>query len=233
MNTQLKHTKPDLRERVLSRGILYPTDEELIMLIIGSGSKDDSVEQLSEKIIRVVDRSQTKKLISDLLKIKGVGHSKALAVAAAVELGRRRNSHLEAKVRCPNDIIPYLQNYAIKSQEHFITVCLSGAHEILNINVVSVGSGNKALVQPREIFSEAIKREASAIILCHNHPSGSCTPSSEDIETTRRLLNGSSLLGISILDHIIISKTSYFSFLENKLIFNSNDSLEFFDNKKI
>lgn len=230
MNTILK---PDLRERTLSRGIQYPTDEELVMLIIGSGSKDDTVEQLSEKIIQVVDSSQSKKLITDLLKIKGVGHSKALAVAAAVEFGRRRNSHLEAKVRCPADIIPYLQTYAIKPQEHFITVCLSGAREILNIGVISVGSGNRALVQPREIFTEAIKRQASAIIICHNHPSGSCKPSPEDIETTRRLLEAASILGIALLDHIIITKTAHFSFLENKLLDNSAGHLEFFDNKKI
>ncbi|MBS7309711.1 MAG: DNA repair protein RadC [Treponema sp.] len=226
-------TKPDLRERVLSRGIKYPTDEELVMLIIGSGSKEDNVETLSEKITQIVDCSQPEKLIEKLLRIKGVGHSKALAVAAALEFGRRRTSHLEAKVRCPNDIIPYLQVYAIKPQEHFITVCLNGAHEILNINVISVGSGNRTLVQPREIFTEAIKRQASAIIICHNHPSGSCKPSPDDIETTRRLINGASILGIALLDHIIITKTSHFSFLENKLLFTDSANLDFFDDKII
>lgn len=211
----LQENKPDLRERVLSRGLLYPTDEELIMLIIGSGSKEFPVEELSNKITNIVDCCEQQHLVSELMKIKGIGESKALAVAAAIEFGRRRNSHLEAKVHCPKDIIPYLQTYAIKSQEHFITVCLSGAHEIMNINVISVGSGNRAVVNPREIFTDAIKRQASAIIICHNHPSGNCTPSKEDIDTTQRILEASCILGISLLDHIIISKTSYYSFEEN------------------
>lgn len=212
MNTLVK---PDLRERVLERGISYPSDEELIMLIIGSGSKDERVEELSEKILRVTDCFSSEKLVPELLKIKGVGHSKALAVAAAIEMGRRRNCHLEAKIRCPKDIIPYLQTYAIKSQEHFIAVCLSGAHEIISINVISIGSGNHALVSPREIFSDAIKKHAAAIIICHNHPSGNCTPSNDDIKTTQRILEASSILGITLLDHIIVSRNSYYSFEEN------------------
>lgn len=226
MNNLLKSLKPDLRERVLSRGLLYPTDEELIMLIIGSGTKEDKVENLAAKIIRTVDTAKTDDLVNQLLKIKGVGNSRALAVAAAVEFGRRRTCHLEAKIRCPNDIIPYVQNYAIKSQEHFITVCLSGAHEILNINVASVGTINKAIIHPREVFTDAIKHQAAAIIVCHNHPSGNCTPSPEDIETTRQIFKASEILGITLLDHIIINKTSYFSFLENKMICN-DDSKSF------
>lgn len=210
--------KPDLRERVLTRGMSYPTDEELVMLIIGSGSKDDRVEQLAEKITKVVDCTAAENLVSELMKIKGVGQSKALAVAGAVEFGRRRTCHLEAKVRCPKDIIPYVQNYAIKTQEHFVTICLSGANEILSIKVNSVGTVNRTVVHPREIFTEAISHKAAAIIVCHNHPSGNCNPSPEDIETTRRLFEASRILGIALLDHIIINKTSYFSFMENKIL---------------
>lgn len=202
----------------------YPTDEELVMLIIGSGSKDDRVEQLAEKITKVVDCTAQENLVPELMKIKGVGQSKALAVAAAVEFGRRRTCHLEAKVRCPKDIIPYVQNYAIKSQEHFITVCLSGANEILNIKVNSVGTVNRTVVHPREIFTEAIRHKASAIIVCHNHPSGNCRPSPEDIETTKRLYEASQILGISLLDHIIINKTSYFSFMENKILKDEDET---------
>ena len=94
-------TKPDLRERVLSRGIKYPTDEELVMLIIGSGSKEDNVETLSEKITQIVDCSQPEKLIEKLLRIKGVGHSKALAVAAALELEGAGQVTLKRKSDAP------------------------------------------------------------------------------------------------------------------------------------
>lgn len=208
--------KPDLRERVLTRGFTYPTDEELIMMIIGSGTKNIPVEILSQKILNVIDKTDRDKLISELLKIRGVGVSKALAVASAVEFGRRRTCHLEARVKCANDVLPFVQSYAMKMQEHFLTVSLSGAHEIISINVTSVGTVNNAMIHPREVFTEAIKRQASAIIVCHNHPSGNINPSRDDIETTNRLLEASEILGITLLDHLIINKTNYFSFREHK-----------------
>lgn len=216
--------KPDIRERVLERGLLYPTDEELVMLILGSGTKKDNVIQLSEKVVNIVDTTRHENLVSELVKLNGIGKCKALSIAAAVEFGRRRNSHLQAKIRCPSDIIPYLQNYAIKSQEHFVTVCLSGAHEILTINVTSVGTLNKTLIHPREIFSDAIKQKAAAIIICHNHPSGNCNPSSDDIETTKKIMDASKIIGIPLLDHIIINQSSYFSFVENNIMSFSNNS---------
>ncbi len=210
--------KIDLRERVLVRGITYPTDEELIMLIIGSGTKKDNVVHLSEKVIKTIDVCNSENLVSELMKIDGIGECKALSIAAAVELGRRRNSHLRARIRCPKDIIPYLQNYAIKSKEHFVTVCLSGAHEIIGINVTSVGTVNKTLIHPREIFVEAINQKAAAIIICHNHPSGNIIPSPDDIETTQKILESSRILGIPLLDHVIINQSSYFSFVENNIL---------------
>ncbi|MCR5613481.1 RadC family protein [Treponema sp.] len=210
--------KPDIRERVLERGLLYPTDEELIMLILGSGTRQESVEELAVKVVKAIDSSSIEKLVPTLLKINGVGKGRALAIAAAIELGRRRTCHLEARILHPSDIIPYVKNYAIKPQEHFITICLSGAHEILNIDVSSVGTVNRTVVHPREIFTEAIKQKASAIVVCHNHPSGNCNPSKEDIETTNRLVQASEILGITLLDHIIINKTSYFSFVENNIL---------------
>ncbi|MBQ0002808.1 MAG: DNA repair protein RadC [Treponema sp.] len=215
MDTNLK---PDLRERVLSRGFTYPTDEELVMMIIGSGNRNLPVEVLSQKIVNVIDRTDRDKLIPELLKINGVGVSKALAVASAVEFGRRRTCHLEAKVRCAKDVLPFVQSYAMKMQEHFLTVCLSGAHEIISITVTSVGTVNNAMIHPREVFTEAIKQKASAIIVCHNHPSGNINPSRDDIETTKRLLEASEILGITFLDHLIINKTGFFSFREHKFL---------------
>lgn len=210
--------KPDLRERVMIRGLTYPTDEELIMMIIGSGTKEIPVEILAHKIVNVIDRTESDKMIPELLKIRGVGISKALAVASAVEFGRRRTCHLEARVKCVNDVLPFVKTYAMKMQEHFLTISLSGAHEILGINVTSVGTVNNAMIHPREVFTEAIRKQASAIIVCHNHPSGNINPSRDDIETTKRLLESSEILGITLLDHIIINKTSYFSFREHKFL---------------
>lgn len=225
MENQNTKTKPDIRERLMTRGFTYPSDEELIMLIIGSGSSEYNVEQMAEKILDVVDVVPQERLVPELMKIRGVGQCKAMAVAAAVEFGRRKNCHLEAKIRSPKDIIPFVQVYAIKTQEHFISISLSGANEILGINVCAVGTVNRAIIHPREIFSEAIKKQAAAIIVCHNHPSGNCNPSPDDINTTRNLLEASEILGIRLLDHIIINKTSYFSFMEHKLFENQDSEI--------
>ena len=211
--------KPDIREKSLKFGMSYPFDEELVMLILGSGSKQVPIEMMSEKIIDVLDCSDANDIVKNLMKIKGVGESKALAVAAALELGRRRSKHLRAPIKTPQDILSFVRNYSVSQKEHFLVVTLNGGHEIIQIHCVSVGTLNKTLIHPREVFELAIKEKAAAIILCHNHPSGNCNPSSEDIETTETLIEASFIMGIKILDHIIIDCENYFSFVEHNLLF--------------
>lgn len=204
-------------------GISFPFDEELVMLILGSGSRDVPINLMARKIVEVMNESESEELVPRLMAIKGVGESKALAVAAAVELGRRRSSHLKVRIQHPRDIIPFLRNYAISNKEHFLSITLNGSHEIIQIHVVSVGTLTRTLIHPREIFMDAIQESASALIVCHNHPSGNCEPSEEDIETTRILLEASQILGIALLDHIIIDCENYFSFVENKVLFTNGD----------
>lgn len=214
-----KTNKPDVREKTLKHGIEYPFDQELVMLILGSGNKDMPVSIMAEKIVETLDASNADNVVKNLLNLKGVGTGKALAIAAAIELGRRRTCHLRALIKSPGDIIPYVKSYAFNQKEHFLLVTLNGGHEIIHIHVVSVGTLNKTLIHPREIFTEAIKENAAAIIICHNHPSGNCEPSEDDIETTRTLIAASKIIGIELLDHIIIDCESYFSFMEHKLLF--------------
>ena len=210
--------KPNIRELTLQRGLSYPSDAELIMLLLGSGIKGISIQKMSEEIAAMLNVTENSLLLENLEKIKGVGKSRALAIAAAIELGRRKNCHLRAVIKQPPDIIPYIKHYSIEPKEHFVCISLNGAHEIIQIHVTSIGTHNKTLVHPREIFSTAVKENAAAIILCHNHPSGNCEPSAQDIETTGVLCEGSKLLGITVLDHIIIAGDSYFSFAEHKLL---------------
>lgn len=212
--------RPQVREKALRFGMNYPADEELVMLILGSGNKDASVEVLAKKIISALDSSNVEEVVSTLLKVKGVGKSKALAVAAALELGKRRSCHLGAHIRHPQDLIPFVRNYAICQKEHFLAVTLNGGHDIIQIHVVSVGTVNRTLIHPREIFNEAIRENAAALILCHNHPSGRTEPSKDDLETTKNLIQASEIMGIPILDHIIIDKENYYSFMENGLLFS-------------
>ena len=121
-------------------------------------------------------------------------------------------------IKSPADIVPYLKHIVLEPTERFLCVSMNGAHEILNINVVSIGTASRTLVHPREVLANPVMEHASGIICCHNHPFGPCLPSSADLETTRVLIRASTLLGISFLDHIILTRDSFFSFLANGLM---------------
>ena len=212
------NNKPDIREKTLKYGLGYPVDEELVMLILGSGNSKMSVKTMARKIVEVLDSGNSSDMVERLLKMKGVGQGKALAVAAALELGKRRTCHFGAHITSPCDLIPFVNHYAMGNKEHFLAVTLNGGHNIIQIHVVSVGTINHTFVHPRDVFGEAIRENASAIILCHNHPSGNIEPSEEDIETTQRLIEVSKIVGIPVLDHIIIHCTGYYSFVEAGLL---------------
>lgn len=217
-----KKNRLDVREQAMEHGLSFPYDEELIMMILGSGNKDMPVDIMAMKILEVLDESEDDKVVENLLKLKGVGQSKALAVAAAIELGKRRSNHLRAPIRHPGDILPFVRNYAISDKEHFLVVTLNGGHEIINIHCVTIGTLNKTLIHPREVFNIAIKENAAAIIVAHNHPSGKCKPSDDDLEATQMLIQASYIIGIDILDHIIIDRENYYSFVENELLFSES-----------
>ena len=221
MKTVIKEN-PDVREKALAHGMSFPYDEELLMMILGSGTKEMPVEVMARKILEVLDSCKPEQVVKKLMAVKGIGAGKALAVAAALELGKRRNGHLKKKIACPSDIVPFVRNYAVSNKEHFLMITLDGGYQIIQIHVVSVGTLNRALIHPREIFLEAIKDNATAMVLCHNHPSGDCSPSKDDIVATRNLLEASVIMGIEILDHIIVGCDNYYSFVENDLLFSTN-----------
>ncbi len=209
---------PCIRELVMQKGLSFPSDSELLMLILGSGTRTVPVESLARKSLEVIRGSPPEDLVGRLGGISGMGTSKALAVAASLELGRRMCGYLRAVVNRPSEVIPYVKHFAMEQREHFVCVSLNGAHEILHIRVVSVGTSSRAIVHPREVLSEPVAENASAVICCHNHPFGPCRPSRADEEATRVLRESAELLGINFLDHIIISRDTYFSFMEQGLM---------------
>ncbi|MCR5126112.1 MAG: DNA repair protein RadC [Treponema sp.] len=210
--------KLQIRELTLLNGLSFPSDEELIMLLLGSGTKERPVDKLSKEVLSVLMKSNKEDMVQNLTKISGIGQNRALAVAAAMELGRRLNRTPQVTMCEPGDILPYIQGYSMQPQEHFLCVSLNGAREVIGIRVVCVGSGNMAILRPSDVFAEAMKEHASAIVVSHNHPSGNPTPSDADIKTTHELMEASHLLGIALLDHIILGKNSYFSFLEHDML---------------
>ncbi|MBO5124823.1 MAG: DNA repair protein RadC [Spirochaetaceae bacterium] len=191
---------------------------ELIMVLLGTGIQGMPVDKLARRVMDTITAAPREKLLEQLMQLEGIGPSKAVTIAAAIEFGRRQNLHTGKQISKPSDLIPFVNHYAMQEQEHFICVTLNGAHEIIKIRTVSVGTINKTMVHPREVFTGAIKDMASAVILCHNHPSGNCIPSSDDIETTHRMVEAGQCLGIHVLDHLILTTRGFFSIKEEGLL---------------
>ena len=211
--------RPDLREKLFKRGATSLSDAELLAIMLRTGTAQHSLSQLSNKVLKCIDKSENEEIMRSLRQIKGLGDSKISVILASFELGRRYHGHLYGKISEPITILPYLKHYARRKAEHFITISLTGANEIINIRVVSIGTLTNTLVHPREVFSDVILDRAAAVIFAHNHPSGNVEPSTEDIDLTYRLVDSAAILGIDVLDHIIVSeRDNYVSLAERGII---------------
>lgn len=206
------------RERLVRNGVHSLSDRELLAVVIGSGTKGCGVNQLAERVLALLERLSFVITPEALMEIGGMGIAKATMIAAALELGRRVVAPRDYRIRHPCEVVPLLQHYADRTQEHFLCISLNGAHEVLAVRVVSIGLVNRTLVHPREVFADALKDRAAAVIVAHNHPSGSVQPSGEDKAVTRSLLQAGEILGVRVLDHLIFSARGHFSFLENGLL---------------
>jgi DNA repair protein RadC len=217
--------KPEVREKVLKYGTIGTSDIELLMVLLGKGKKGLPIAKLAERVLQVLYSTNKDNLSDELLKIDGMGPGKTALILAALECGKRFLVKPKTKISSVKDIVPLIQFYGMQKQEHFICITLNGAHEVINIIVISVGTLNKSVIHPREIFLPAISDRAAAIVIAHNHPSGSLEPSKEDFVCTRRILDSSKILGIPLLDHLIISKYGYYSFFENTNLFEKTIDL--------
>lgn len=201
------------RERLKNYGAKHLTDEELIALLISSGTRENKIQNIATSVINILDEKGDLSL-TDLSQIKGLGLAKSSQLCAALELGRRKIEKKERQIIEPEDVHKVVRHYATREQELFISISINCAHEILAIDVASIGTINQCIVHPREVFSNAIKNRAVAIILCHNHPTGILTPSINDVHITKRLIECGKILGIEIIDHIIFSEDEYHSMKE-------------------
>jgi DNA replication and repair protein RadC len=180
--------KPDRpREKLVQKGAEALSDIELLAILLGSGTKGHDVMTVAERILKVLDAHNEKLNLNELKKIEGVGPAKATLIAAALEFVRRRIRPEGLKISFPADVLPLIANYADRKQEHFICVSINGANEVIAARVVTVGLVNKSQVHPREVFADPITDRAAAVIIAHNHPSGSLSPSKEDVEVTKQL----------------------------------------------
>ena len=206
------------RERAISEGIEKLSTGELLSIIIRCGTKNKSVKDLSNEILLLGNLKDL--TYNKLLTIKGIGKVKAIEIMSLIELSKRiniDNNKEVIKIKCAQDIydnFKYLFNN--QKQELFYCIYLNNKNIVIDKKLLFIGTINKSIVHPREIFKYAYLMSASGIICIHNHPSGDISPSLEDIKLTKAIISIGKLQNIPVLDHIIIGNNSYYSFLENE-----------------
>lgn len=203
------------REKLQQNGAQSLSDQELLAILLGSGTRGRDVMGVAERLLKVLDETSANPTLEELTGINGIGSAKATLISAALEFARRRIRPEGFKISFPTDVLPLIRHMADRKQEHFLCISLNGANEVIATRTISVGLVNKTQVHPREVFADPITDRAAAVIIAHNHPAGNVTPSRDDVEITRKLQAAGETLGIRVLDHIIFSRKGYYSFLEN------------------
>lgn len=213
------------REKFLSKGKNALSDAELLAIIMGSGNREDSAVELGRKILNSVGNNWhnlSKLQISDLMKFKGVGEAKAISIATALEIGRRRAAQEvpeRIKIGQSSDSFKVLQPYLGDLQtEEFWAIFLNQNNKILAKSKLTSGGINQSIVDVRILFKTALDHLATGIVIAHNHPSGNLKPSVEDIKITKQITEAGKILNIQLLDHLIITQNSYLSFADENLL---------------
>ncbi len=206
------------REKLLTQGKEALNNAELMAILLRTGTKEKSALELAHEIIAINEDGLPglcDNTPEELSHIRGIGKAKACQILAAIELGQRVATYprkARPSIGNPGDIVNlFMEKMRYYKKEHFCTLLLDTKGKIIEEVEVSVGDLNSAPVHPREVFKQAVKRSAAAVVLIHNHPSGDPSPSKEDLDMTVRLTESANILGISIIDHIIIGDGVYMS----------------------
>ena len=206
------------RERFLKYGPEVLSDSELFAIILRTGSPNENVIDMSNRLIKEYGLNNLFDCsIKELQKIKGIGPSKAMQLLAMAELGKRYSQSKNPinKISRAQDVFNlFHERLKDKKQEEFYILMLNSKNNVIKEQFIYKGTLDAAIIEPREIFKEALRNSAAKIILIHNHPSGDPKPSDEDTEITERLFGAGELLNIKVLDHVIIGKENYYSFKE-------------------
>ena len=213
------------REKLRTKGAENLSDSELLAILIHHGTRDKSAVDLAREVLQLGKNTLHglgKLTVKDLTKVKGIGEAKAITIAAALEIGRRRQagSSLDKPVvRYSREIAEYLQAL-LKDHHHevFVVVFLNRANRINHYEIISEGGITGTVADPRIILKKALEEDAVSIILCHNHPSGNLLPSRADEELTQKIKEASKYFDIKVLDHIIVSEEGYYSFADEGIL---------------
>jgi DNA repair protein RadC len=223
----IKQWAPDdrPREKLLSKTPIALSDSELLAILINNGSREKSAVELAKEIL-LLGKNNLDELgrlsVSDLMKIKGIGEAKAITIAAALELGRRRQAAAileKPTVSSSKDIAQYLQTL-LKDFRHevFGVLFLNRANKINHFEIVSEGGITGTVADPRIILKKALETDAVSLVLCHNHPSGNLKPSKADQLLTQKIKQAASYFDITVLDHVIVSNEGYYSFADDGIL---------------
>jgi DNA repair protein RadC len=211
------------RERLQKFGAEALSAQELLALILGRGIPGESVMVTSQRLLSTFGniKAISEASLEELAKVKGIGLAKASQIKAVFELAKRSEEEIGEKIsiKSSEDVVklirPKLKN---KKKEYFLLLSLDSRNNLIRVSDISIGTLNANLIHPREVFKEAIQSLAVSMILVHNHPSGDATPSENDIEITKQLIEASKIIDIIILDHIIISSRDYKSMKDKELL---------------
>ena len=213
------------REKLLTKGAESLSDSELLAILIHNGRKEKTAVDLAKEILKLGKDNLVelgKLSLTDLMKIKGIGEAKAITIAAALELGRRRQSAAplgKPVMQTSGDIAEYLKT-KLKDYRHevFAVLYLNRANKINHFEIISEGGITGTVADPRVILRSALEKDAVNIILCHNHPSGSLKPSRADEQLTVKIKEAAKFLDIAVLDHVIVSEDGHFSFADEGIL---------------
>jgi DNA repair protein RadC len=209
------------REKLISKGRHVLTEAELIAILIGSGSRDETAVELSKRILSSVGNNLNelgKLTVQEFNKFKGIGDAKAISIIAALELGRRRKETetvKREKIVTSKDVFETMKPSMMDlPHEEFWLLMLNRANSVIKKELISRGGVSGTVVDTKIIFKIAVDNHASSIIICHNHPSGNLKPSEADLKITKNIKEAGKIMEISLLDHLIITENGFFSFVD-------------------
>ena len=213
------------RERLIKYGTSSLSNEDLLAILLKTGTKDKSAKDLANDLLIKLGSIKSLEDMNyhSLSKIKGIGEAKACTILTAIELGKRiaedTNKLYNIQVNSSEIVYKYFNSlFRNKKQEYFYAVYLDNKKKVIDTKLLFIGTLNYSIVHPREVFKEALLLSASSIICIHNHPSGNIEPSKEDIDLTNRLVNVGKMIGITVVDHLIIGSNRYYSFIDNGIL---------------
>lgn len=206
------------REKLQRKGAAALSDFELLEALIGNGSAGTDVGSIARQIQKQLQQGTAALNYETLTALKGVSTATASKLLAALELSKRHLIRDAEPLRTQADILARLADIRTKQQEYFISLSLDGGQRLIAQRTITIGTLDSVLAHPREVFADAIADRAANVIVAHNHPSGDVKPSQKDITLTQQLVAAGQLLGVPLRDHVIVTKTDYFSYRQHHLL---------------